>query len=67
MDRPLAVGAASGSVSALLLKLVADAISSASAHASLLDCPLIDCQCPELSIGDIKFGPVDLKVSCLVW
>eukprot|EP00438_Fugacium_kawagutii_P028528 Skav222525 [mRNA] locus=scaffold2875:50542:57914:+ [translate_table: standard] len=61
MDRPLAVGAAGGSVSALLLKLVADAISSASAHASLLDCPLVDCQCPDISVGDIHLGPLDLK------
>lgn len=61
MDRPLAVGAAGGSFSALFLKLVADAIASAPAHSSLLDCPLLDCQCPEFNFSDIRLGPLDLK------
>lgn len=61
MDRPLAVGAAGGSVSALVFKLLADAVHSAAVPTAFLDCPLSDCTCPELDLSGVKLGPWDIK------
>lgn len=54
VDRPLTLGAAGGSFSALLWRLVAEA-STPSLQVPVVDCPL----CPTCEVPVINFGPLD--------
>lgn len=63
MDRTLAVGATTGSLSALLLRLVSEFV--------IPDTPLADCPiCPELDLGALlhweALDPISLLVGLLI-
>ncbi len=60
MDRPLAVGATSGSVSALLIRFLSEIASRSSDP--IFECPI----CPDLEFWDfLKLERVDLPSLCL--
>ena len=66
MDRTLAVGATSGSLSALILKLLSGALNSGTSPATPFECPL----CPELPdlllLGSFQIEPYSLALGLCI-
>ena len=57
VDRPLTLGAAGGSLSAIAWRFLAETLQQSPTLPVPVECPLCDCECPSLSA--LNLGPLD--------
>ena len=68
VDRPLTLGAAGGSISAIAWRLLAESLRSTPVQV-IPDCPELDCVCPDLpalSLGHLHLDLQSLLLGVLV-